>query len=335
MRILVTGGAGFIGSWIAHALMVRGNDVHVVDDLSGGSKNNVSPRCKFKQLDLTKAKKVEAYFRTVKPDIVHHLACWPYEGLSQFLPLQVSQSVYTASLNVFASAVRNNVKRVINWSSMARFGHGNGKLPFDESLLRQPVDIYGASKVAAEVALEALSEACGLEYVTLVPHNISGPRMRLDDPYRGVLGIWINCLMRNKPFIIYGDGSHIRAFSHIEDIIEPVITATFSDKVKNEVINLGSAKIHTLNETAEILLEEFGSDLKPVHMPDRPCEVADAYCSTKKSEELLGFKDKRTLRDIFRDTIVYAKNVGPQKPRYLQKLEIEKGAPETWLKKLI
>ena len=333
-KVLVTGVGGFIASHLAERLMAQGHQVLGIDNLISGSLENVPKEMqslgKFHQIELCNAIHVEKLVRKFKPDVIQHLACYPYEGLSQFSPVKVADSVLMASLNIFKSAVNNDVKRVVYYSSMARYG--KGPVPCSEDTPRAPVDVYGAAKVAAEISLEAISEATGLEYNILVPHNVSGARMRLDDAYRGVLAIWVNTLMNGRAFHIFGDGEQRRAFSHVEDVLQPCIEAGFSSEVKNEVINIGALEAVTMNEAAKVLLKEFGSKLKPIYEPDRPCEVKDAFCTVEKSIELLGFKDEKTLVDIIKDIIEYAKLKGPQEFKY-EDLEITKGAPKVWLEK--
>jgi UDP-glucose 4-epimerase len=333
MRILVTGSAGFIGSHLVDELIHIGHEVFGCDNFVGGFERNINPLCQHAAVELCNKISVEHLFEVVKPEVVFHLACYPYEGLSQFSPVEVGESVLMASLNVFKNCVNNNVKRVVHFSSMARYGRRN-KPPFSEDMPRDPCDVYGAAKVASEVSLEAISEATGLDYNILVPHNISGSRMRLDDAMRGVLGIWVNCLANDRPFHIYGDGEQMRAFSHVSDIILPCVLAGLEPSVSKQIINLGAEKALTLNEVAQVLLNTFGSKLQPIYAPDRPCESKYAYCTVGKSKRLLGFMDTKSLEDIFIDIIKDAKKFGKQEFRY-KDLEITKGCPEVWLNRKI
>jgi len=329
MKVLVSGAAGFIGSYLCEELIAQGHEVYGCDNFVGGYDRNLALFGSYAKTELCDTEEVNQLFDIVKPEVVYHLACYPYEGLSQFSPVKVADSVLMASLNVFKNCVNHDVKRVVHFSSMARYGRRNIP-PFSEDMPRDACDVYGAAKVAAEVSLEAISEATGLDYNILVPHNISGARMRLDDAYRGVLGIWVNCLMNNKPFFIYGDGKQTRAFSHVLDIVEPCVLAGFDSKVSKQIINIGAEKSLELNEVAGILLEEFGTKIKPIHAPDRPCEAKHAYCTVDKSVKLLGYRDVRSIRIILRDIIEYARLIGKQKFRY-EELEITKNAPKVWL----
>lgn len=334
--ILVTGGFGFIGSWIAEELVKKGHIVYVVDDLSGGYKDNIKAgNFSYSIFDLRDDEKVTELFKRERFEIVHHLAAHPHEGLSLFCPVDIFTTTCNAAINIFKACVNFDVERVVFYSSMARYGHGNFKAPFSEEYPSDPIDVYGVAKVAAEGVLKVFSEAHGLKYVILAPHNIYGPRSNLADPYRNVLMIWINCLLRNKPFYIYGDGSAKRALSYIEDIVEPCIRAGFDDRVISEVINIGASKANTLNEIAKIVLEEFPSNIQPIHLPERSCEVKKAYCTVEKSVKLLGYQDKTPLREGIRKAIEWAKEVGPKEPKYLENIEIKKNLHPAWNGKLI
>lgn len=335
-KILVTGGFGFIGSWVAEALIKKGHIVYVVDDLSGGYKENIEAKnFSYSLFDLRNEKKVDELFKQEKFDIVQHLAAHPHEGLSLYCPIDIFTTTCNASINVFKACVNYDVERVVFWSSMARYGYGGYRPPFSENYPANPVDVYGAAKVAAEQALKTFSKAHNLEYTILAPHNIYGPRSSLADPYRNALMIWINCLLRNKPFYIYGDGEAKRAPSYIEDIIEPCIRASFDNDVVGEIINMGASKAYTLNQIANIILEEFPSDLQPIHLPNRLCEVKKAYSTVDKSIRLLGYEEKTTLREGVKKTIDWAKKVGGKEPKYLKNIEIKKNLHPAWRDKLI
>ena len=340
-KILCTGAAGFVGSHLADALIAQGHNVHIVDDLSGGFRRNLNKKAKFKQIDLRRIGDIDYLIKKEKFDIIHHLACHPYEGLSQFCPNDVATTTFNASLNVFRAAARHGCSKIIFYSSMARFGHSDYNPPFyEDKHPRAPVDVYGAAKCAAEVCLEALCDIAKIPYTILVPHNVAGPRQNMADPYRNVLAIWINRIRKDLPPLVYGEGTQRRAFSHIDDIIPCCVKASEPGIADGEIINIGSARYVTILEAARLtlaLMEKTGrTRLSPQFVPERPREVKEAYCSIEKSQRLLGFQDKKTLADIINDMISYSYLLGEAKePRYLPSVEIEKGCPEVWLKKLI
>jgi len=341
-RILVTGSAGFMGSHLVDYLINKGFKVFGVDDLSGGYLRNVNKKSYFTKLDLRNKNRVRDYINKIKPDLIYHLAADATEGRSQFTPLSCTERNYLAYLNLLVPAIRNGMKKMVLTSSMAVYGAQ--KPPFHEGLDRKPEDLYAISKTAMEEATEILSDVHNFEYTIIRPHNVYGERQNIGDPYRNVIGIFINRLLAGKPFYIYGDGKQKRSFSYIKDCTEPLAKAGLLKNTNKEIINLGPGPetAVTINKLASIVLKEFfGSnkipnDMKPKRLPPRPREVKNAFCSCNKAKKLLGFKDKTSLEEGIRNMIKWARKLGYQKPKYLDKIELPtKNMPKTWKKKLI
>ncbi len=339
-RILVTGAAGFMGSHLVDGLIKLGHRVYGVDDLSGGYKENINPKSFFEVLDLRDGKKTDKYINKVRPEIVFHLAADATEGRSQFTPINCTERNYMAYLNLLTPCINIGFEKMILTSSMSVYG--SQKPPFDEGMERLPEDIYGISKAAMERSTEILSQVHGFKYVIIRPHNVYGPRQNIADPYRNVIGIFINCLLRKKNYYIYGDGNQKRAFSYIEDFTPYIMNSGFLKKAENQIFNIGPTKEHTINQLSKIVLKHFFQDgkipkkFKPKYIPIRPMEVVDAWCTVGKAEKILGFKTTVDLDEGVLKMIEWAKTIGPQKFRYLSKLEITtKDTPATWTKKLI
>jgi UDP-glucose 4-epimerase len=332
-RILVTGGAGFIGSWLVDELVSREYHVVSVDDLSGGSMQNVNRKCKLIKADIRDTGKVERIIRDEKIDIIYHLAAYAAEGQSIFSPIQINDINIKPMNNLLVAAVNNDVKKFVFTSSMAVYG--KQKPPFDESMARMPEDPYGCAKTYCERMLEIFSQIYDFNYTIIRPHNVFGPRQNISDPYRNVLGIWINLIMRGKAPYIFGDGKQTRAFSFIEDATPAIANAGFFAQSDGEIINVGSDEVVTINEACKIALEAMNSKLKPIYLEDRPGEAKHAYCTIQKSEKLLAYRTKTTLREGVCKMIDWAKRVGPQKPAYRIPLEIKKKAPRAWKEQLI
>ena len=190
-------------------------------------------------------------------------------------------------MSVFTAAVENNVNKVINCSSMARYGFQE-KTPFTEDMIPKPVDPYGSAKLASEQTLEVLGEVYGLQYVNLVPHNIIGPRQKYDDPYRNVVSIMINRILNGLPPIIYGDGSQTRCFSDIDDVINPLVKSIFNEDAISETINIGPDEdVISIKELSTKILKILNSDLQPIFVDERPQEVKFAHCSSEKALSLI------------------------------------------------
>jgi UDP-glucose 4-epimerase len=326
-KVLVTGGAGFMGSWLVDNLVDSGHEVISADNLLGGKEENVNPDCEFVKADLVRRQEVGPLVKGV--DLIFHLAAYAAEGQSIFSPISINEINLVPMNNLLVEAVNNDVQRFLFTSSMAVYG--DQRPPFDEKLPRKPEDPYGAAKTYCETVLEIFSQIHNFEHVIIRPHNVYGPRQNIADPYRNVLGIWINRIMRGKPPIIYGDGKQSRAFSYIDDVTPAIANAGFSPKAKGQIINVGNDHPTAVGKACKLLLEVMGSDFKPQYEKARAGEVKHAYCTVNKSIKLLGYKTQHSLKDGLEKMVEWARSVGPQEPTYTLPLEITKGAPRVWV----
>lgn len=336
----MTGSAGFIGSHIYDLLFDMGHEVYGIDDLSGGFMRNVSQPKFFDQLDLRDRKATAEYINWLKPNTIFHLAADATEGRSQFTPFSAIDRNTVAYANLIVPAIKNGMKKMILTSSMSVYG--KQQVPFHENMIPQPEDIYGISKAGMEKMTDVFSKVYGFKYVIIRPHNVYGKNQNLSDPYRNVIGIFINSLLHGKNFYIYGDGKQKRAFSHISDVAPLMVKAAFLDKCEGKIINIGSDEVVQLKDLARIVLEEFFGTknipkiFQPAHMPDRPQEVKFAYCTHIEARKLLNFKAKKDLRTGVREMISWAKDLGKQPFVYLTSLELDHArSPKTWKAKLI
>ncbi len=339
-RILVTGSAGFMGSHLVDYLIDKGCEVYGLDDLSGGYTRNVNPKSQFTVLDLRNKQATAAYINKIKPDLIYHLAADATEGRSQFTPVESNERNYSSYLNLLVPAIKNGLKRMLLTSSMSVYG--NQEPPFTEELPIRPEDIYAISKASMEQATKILADVHNFEFTIIRPMNVYGPRQNKADPYRNVIGIFINKLLEGKQYYIYGDGNHHRAFTYIDDCVPPMAEAAFMDNLHQEIINIGPEDEITINELSKIILEEFFPNAEdraaftPIHLPDRPKEVENAFLSNHKARKLLNYAPKTSLREGLRQMLVWARAIGYEKPKYLDSLELESAnTPRTWKEKLI
>lgn len=342
MRILVTGAGGFMGSHLVDFLAKDPkNDVYAVDDLSGGYIDNVSKKAHFTQLDLRNRKKTEEYISKIKPELLYYLAADASEGRSQFTPISSTERNYLAYIYTLVPAIKYGLKKVALTSSMSVYG--GQKTPFSEDMLKRPEDIYGIAKAAMEDSTKILAKVHDFNYVIVRPHNVYGPKQNLADPYRNVIAIFINCILNNKNFYIYGEGNQKRAFTYIDDFTPYFAKTGMDESCNGEVINIGPKEEHTINYLAKVVLEEFfpngkvPSSLKPKYLPLRPQEVMEAYCTNDKATRLLGYKTNTHLEQGVKKMIEWAKVKGPQKFKYLRDgVELKtKDLPKTWSEELI
>jgi UDP-glucose 4-epimerase len=331
-RVFISGVAGFLGSHLADRMIELGHEVVGCDNLLGGYLDNVHEKIEFHQYDCN-------YFNsmvkiTKNCDVVYHCAATAYEGLSVFSPFVVTKNIVTSSVAVYTAAISNGVKRIVNCSSMARYGEN--VVPFREDMTPKPQDPYGIGKVASEQMLKNLCDVHGVEWVNAVPHNIIGPRQKYDDPYRNVASIMINMMLQGRQPIIYGDGTQKRCFSFIQDDIGILERLAFEPDIGGQTFNIGpDEEFVSINELARCIADLLEFDLQPVYMKGRPQEVYLANCSADKIRERFGYRTKYTLREGLEEMIAYIRNRGPKSFRYHLDLEIvNELTPKTWSQKM-
>lgn len=332
-KIFITGIAGFLGSHLADVLLKAGHEVHGCDNLQGGYFENIPKNAIFHQADCKCLNTMNKLFKDI--DIIYHTACTAYEGLSVFSPHLVVQNTMQVTTTVTSAAISQGVKRIVNFSSMARYGK-QSKVPFTEDMIPMPQDPYGIAKYAAEQLLNCLSFVHGIEVVHAVPHNIIGQRQKYDDPFRNVASIMINLMLQERQPIIYGNGEQKRCFSFVQDIIGCLTKLAFLPEVVGETINIGpDEEFITINELATTIADMLNFELNPIYVPNRPQEVKLATCSADKARRLLGYKTQYTLRQGLQEIIDYIQERGTRKFKYHLDVEIiNDKTPKTWTNKM-
>lgn len=344
MRIWITGICGLIGSHLYDRLTELGHKVKGNDNLSCGSMFNVmqNPKGYVDVVGFYSCQDPELVraMKEFKPDVVIHAAATAAEGLSVFSPHFITKNIYEASVATFSAAIASGAKRIVNMSSMARYGHGADPLeilgdsgpPFQEHYKTRPIDPYGIAKVAAEQTLKVLCETHGVKWTTLVPHNVIGPRQQIT-PYRNVATIFLNRLKLGLPVYIYGDGEQKRCFSPIKDCLHSLVRAVEGD-ADGQVVNIGPDKGEiTINRLLDMCEEIVGVKAVRVYMPPRPVtdRVKEAYCSADKARRLLGYEPQDDLMGCLKEM---SDAMTPKPFTYNFPIEIREGCPETWLKEL-
>jgi UDP-glucose 4-epimerase len=297
-HILVTGGAGFIGSHLVDALVKEGAKISVIDNLSTGQLKNINPKSKFYNIDINNPD-IEKIFKKEKPEIIYLLACNTIVPKSVVDPLFDIQSL-TGNLNMLVNAKKYGVKRVILASS--GFVYGNTKiLPTPEDHKIIPDNPYIITKSASENYLQFFNRTSKIDYVILRYATVYGPRQT-----GGAMADYIRCIKSNKQADIYGDGNKTRDYVYIDDVIKANLLA-LNFKAKSSItpiFNIGTGKETTLNN----LYSEIGSvlkkDSKPNYLPDRPGEMMRFKLSISKAKKYLNWQPEVKLKDGLNNIIL-------------------------------
>jgi len=298
-RVLVTGGAGFIGSHLVDKLMDEGFEVVILDDFFSGRRENLNQyfgKANFCLVEGDVRDEADVRKAVKGMDVVFHLAAIVSVDFSVRNPLLVNEVNVGGTLNVLRESLKAGVKRFVYASSCAVYGEPV-HLPVDEEHLATPLSPYGVSKLAAEHYCRVFHEVYGLETVCLRFFNVYGSRQVIG-PYSGVIMKFIDRLKRGKQLIIYGDGEQTRDFVFVKDVVDACVRAMHRKDCVGEVINVGSGVETSVNELANVLVELFGlHDVKPVYAEARAGDVRRSCADLGKAEKLLGYKPKTSLRE--------------------------------------
>jgi UDP-glucose 4-epimerase len=296
VRVLVTGGCGFIGSYLARRLLELGFEVVVFDNFSRSSCVVVEGASVVKG-DLRFAPAVERALDGV--DVVYHLAALTDVRESVRRPRLYYRVNVDGTLNLLEGCRRAGVKRVIYVSSCAVYGEPV-RLPIGEDHPTNPLSPYAASKLAAEAYCRSYAFCYGFDVTVFRLFNVYGPRQ--SDDYAGVISTFVKRVCEGKPPIIYGSGEQSRDFIYVGDVVECLAKAI--DLSGFDVFNLGSGRAVTVNELAELVLRLSGrSDLKPVHVEGRRGEIFASVADVSKVERVLGFRARKPLEEGIRELI--------------------------------
>jgi len=327
MAILVTGGAGFIGSHIVNDLIAMGENVIALDDLSGGFKENVNPKAKFIEGSVVDVNLIKQIFNDNRIEYVFHLAAYAAEGLSHFIKKFNYENNLIGSVNLINASVNHNVKCFVFTSSIAVYGAG--QLPMHEDMTPMPEDSYGIAKYAVEQELKVSKHMFDLNYIIFRPHNVYGEYQNIGDKYRNVVGIFMNQIMQGKPMTIFGDGKQTRAFSYIRDV-SPIIAKSINEpSAYNQVFNIGADEPITVNDLALAVAKEFGVKPNITYLPARK-EVVHAYSDHSKVRNMLGYTTKFSIAEGIHRMAEWAKKVGARKSKKFDNIEINKNLPPSW-----
>ncbi len=306
-RTLVTGGAGFIGSFVVEELLRRGQRVTVLDNYRSGSPANLEAAKKLGGLqviegDIRSASALDKALKGVSA--VYHLAVEPLTiGLED--PFLIDSVNSTGTLATLYAAHRAGVQRFNYISSSEVYGTFM-HFPMNEDHPRLPRTVYAASKLAGEAYTLSYSNCYGLPYSIIRPFNAYGPRHR-DDGYCAVIFKFLQNLSRGKPPVIYGDGKQTRDMSYVEDTARGIVMAGESPKMVNETVNIGTGREVSVNEVADAVMDAYGKRFQPVHEAERPGDVRRHLAGIAKAQKLFGYKPEHSFEDGVKKTVEWYK----------------------------
>ncbi len=294
MRILVTGGAGFIGSHLAKRFVDLGHDVVVTDSEATGRREHVPQGAEYRRGDVCRTEDLEKIF-SAGLDAVAHVAGQVSLIRSFTNPVIDLRTNVEGTVNVLGCCIRYRVPRLLYASSMTVYGHAEA-LPTAEDTPCKPVSYYGITKYAAERYVHTTAERpdLGFEFgpTSFRMYNVYGPVQALDNPYQGVLGIFLGNLLRGEPITIFGDGNQSRDFVYIDDVVDAWVAALDNPASAYRILNLGSGRQLSINEVADHALRAFGRsrDDWPVHYaPTRPGEQRHVEADIALASDLLSW----------------------------------------------
>jgi UDP-glucose 4-epimerase len=329
--ILITGVAGLLGSRISDWIIENNPEYEIIgiDDLSGGYVENINNKVTFIEMNLIDRMKLSSVFEKYKPKYVYHMAAYAAEGLSPFIRNYNYQNNLLTTTNIVNECIKHNVTRLVFTSSLAIYGHGYGGI-FDEKQTPNPIDPYGVAKYACELDIQIAGEQHGLDWCIIRPHNVYGINQNIWDKYRNVLGIWMYQHLHNQPMTIYGDGNQTRAFSYIDDNLEPLWNSMISPAASKQIINLGGIEEISINDACDTLIEIIGGG-KKIYLEQRH-EVKNSIPTWEKSVDILNYRYKTNLKQGLENMWQWAK-LQPNRDRFVWPFyEIEKGIYSFWKK---
>jgi len=298
-RVLVTGGAGFIGSHLVDRLIKEGFEVSVLDNLSTGRMENLMRHLESGGVRLVNADILDR--RAVKQALTDVEAVFHLAAITS-VPYSIKHPDATRKANVEGTRILldaclgGNVERFIYVSSCAVYGEPE-YLPIDERHPARPVSPYAESKLEAERLCREFQKAYGLKTTIVRPFNVYGPRMK-SGMYGGVIARFIERLRLNKPPIIYGDGTQTRDFVHVWDVVNALMLTLNSQKAIGEIFNVASGVATSIDELAKLVMELSGVDgLKPLYRPARNGDIKHSYADVSKAKAKLGYEPKISLKE--------------------------------------
>lgn len=303
MKILVTGGAGFIGSHVVDAYCDAGHQVLVVDNLSSGKEEYVNSKAQLVQADITDKEKIQEIIRTFQPEIINHHAAHIQVGYSVKNPQFDAENNIIGLINIMEAAKDVPVKKVIMASTGGAM-YGNKPTPFTEDMKEEPLSPYGVSKRSGELYLNYYHEQYHVPYTVLRYANVYGPRQ---NPHgeSGVIAIFSEMIADGKEPVINGDGSHTRDYVFVGDVVKANVMALSTDFVG--ALNIGTSREISTNDVFRAVVAQFGAHIEEKHGEERPGEQVTSALSFAKAQQVLGWQPSVSFEEGVRLVVEWYK----------------------------
>ncbi len=308
-KVIVTGGAGFIGSNLAEELSKQGHQVIIIDDLSTGRESNVDSilqngQAEFINGDITSLPLLQRLFSGA--DYVFHQAAIPSVPRSVKDPESSNNVNINGTLNVLIAARDNKVKKVVYASSSSVYGD-TPTLPKTEDMVPNPLSPYAVTKLTGEYYCRVFNDIYGLKTVCLRYFNVFGPRQDPNSAYAAVIPLFMSLVLQGKPPVIFGDGEQTRDFSYIKDVVQANIQAVESQATG--IYNLGSSQRITINELVSLILDlAENRDIKPVYREPRSGDIVHSLADISRAKAAFGYNPAYTLKKGLEETFNYSRS---------------------------
>jgi len=286
--VLVTGGAGFIGSNLVDALIDRGLRVRIVDNITTGSRRQVNPRAELFEADITDIEAIRAAFAGV--DCVFHVAALPRVPLSIEKPVETHMVNVIGTLNVLLAARDAGVRRVVYSGSSSAYGD-QPRLPLREDMTPNPLNPYALQKLTGEQYTRLFHRLFSMQTLTLRYFNVFGPRMAHEGAYVTVISVFLRARREGKPLTIHGDGEQTRDFTHVRDVVRANVMAMDSAIADGRAINIGHGRNISINRVAQLI----GGPT--VNLPARPGDARDTLADNSEARRVLGWRPEVNFED--------------------------------------
>jgi len=300
---LVTGGAGFIGSNLARALLQEGRRVRVLDNFLTGFRINLADvlaDIEFIECDIRGADACQAACRSV--EVVFHQAALPSVPRSMENPRASFENNVLGTFNILMAARDQGVRRVVLAASSSAYGDTE-ELPKRETMPLRPLSPYAADKAAGELYAAMFSRAFGLQTVSLRYFNVFGPRQDPANQYAGVIAAFAAAMLRGRRPTIFGDGTQSRDFTFVQNVVHANLLAAAAPEVRGEVVNIGCGEAINLNQMVAVFNEILGTHLEPIYAPSRPGDVKHSLADISAAARLIGYRPQVRFADGLRRTI--------------------------------